>query len=428
MHDEEFQMNAITEQVNSGRKPTPDTMITPDKALQLVLQHARRGPSRTIPVTDACGLQLAEPVTADRDYPPFPRAMMDGFAVHSEDAGGDVAVLGEIPAGRFVDEAFSTGQCFEIMTGAPCPPGTDAVVPKEHVRRRDGRVQLPKRIASGQHIAARGSECRQGEQILRPDTTITPLAVAVMASFGKTSVRVTPKPTVGIISTGAELVPAEEQPQPGEIRDSNGPMLLALVRDAGIEHPKHLHADDRLDAILAALTELADRDVILVTGGVSVGGYDLVPQALDAFGVDVVFHRVKQKPGKPLLFGKTKSQLFFGLPGNPLAGHFCFHRYVRPAMRKASGKNPAREVFEGELVQAARPKSWRTYFAASRAERDGLSNTWKIRVMPGITSADIFGACQANCYAQLPPGQKEIPPGETVGFSWIGDPYGPLDC
>lgn len=414
-------MDQIEERANSSLKPTPNAMVTPDEALQLVLQHACRLPSQTMTLRDACGLRLAEPIAADRDFPPFRRAMMDGYAVHTEDAGGDVAVLGEIPAGRFVDEAFSTGQCFEIMTGAPCPPGTDAVVPKEQVRRNDERILLPKKIASGQHIAAQGSECAKGDQILRPDTTITPLAVAVMASFGKTSVQVTPRPTVGIISTGAELVPAEEQPQAGEIRDSNGPMLLALVEDAGIEHPKHRHADDRLDAILAALTELADRDVILITGGVSVGGYDLVPQALDAFGVDVVFHRVKQKPGKPLLFGKRKLQLFFGLPGNPLAGHFCFHRYVRPAMRKASGKSPAREVFEAELVEAARPKSRRTYFAASHAERDTLSNTWKIRVMPGISSADIFGACQANCYAQLPPGQEEIPAGEIVGFSWIGN-------
>lgn len=397
-------------------------MITPDEALQLVLQHAERLPSRCVPVTDACGLLMAELVTADRDYPPFHRAMMDGYAVRASDAGHNVDVMGEIPAGQSVNVELVRGQCFEIMTGAPCPPGADAVVPKEHVRREADRVELPKKIAPGQHIAAQGSECRRDKLALTPGETISPLAVAVLASFGKSTVQVTPKPAVGIITTGAELVPVDESPNAGEIRDSNGPMLRSLAGEQGIEQPVHLHAADRLEAILSSLGMLSGCDIVLLTGGVSVGTYDLVPQALRESGADIVFHRVRQKPGKPLLFARKGSQLFFGLPGNPLACHFCFHRYVVSAIRKTSGKSPAKEVFQGVLTEAVPPKSGRTYFVAARAERDDRLNSWTIRILPGVSSADIFGACQANCYVQVPPGHEEIPAGERVDFSWIGSP------
>jgi molybdopterin molybdotransferase len=402
--------------------PVPSSVITPDEALQLVLEHVRCLPSRRLPVTDACGLQLAEPIRADRDYPPFVRATMDGYAVRADDAGRNVSVVGEIPAGRFVGAVCSSGQCFEIMTGAPCPRGTDAVVPKEYIRRDGDRVLLPRDVVSGQYVAPRGSECRRGELVLNPGVTITPLAVAVMASFGKSSVQATPKPSVGIITTGTELVPIGEQPKAAEIRDSNGPMLLALARERGIEQLQQRHTSDHLDAILAALTDLAGCDILLLTGGVSVGSYDLVPQALLAFGVDVIFHRVRQKPGKPLLFATKGPQLFFGLPGNPLASHFCFHRYVTPAIRQTSGKSPSGEVLHGELTEPVPPKPVRTCFVAARAERDERARTWKIRAMPGVTSADIFGACQANCYARIPPGHEEIPAGETVEFSWVSGP------
>lgn len=412
----------VTNAASASDTPAPTPMITPDKALGLVLEHARCLPPTQVPVTDSCGLPLAEAVRADRDYPPFDRAMMDGYAVRAVDAGSRVSVIGEIPAGRFFDAECGTGQCFEIMTGAPCPRDTNAVVPKEHVQRDGDRVWLPDGIRPGQHIAARGSECRRDGLVLSPGETITPLAVAVMASVGKSTALVTPKPSVGIITTGAELVPVGDVPQAGEIRDSNGPMLLSLAREQGIEQPTVRHAGDCLDAILAVLRELSGCDIVLLTGGVSVGNYDLVPQALRDLGAEIVFHRVKQKPGKPLLFATKGARLFFGLPGNPLASHFCFHRYVTPVINQTSGRRPIREVFQGELAQPVPPKPVRTYFVPARAERDGLAGGWRIHALPGVTSADIFGACRANCYAQIPPGHEEIPAGETVGFSWISRP------
>lgn len=396
-------------------------MIAPDEALRLVLRFASRLPSRPVPLTDACGLELAEPILADRDYPPFPRAMMDGFAVRVADAGSTVRVVGEIAAGQSAPTDVADGRSLEIMTGAPCPPGTEAVVQKEHVSQERDGIQLPGRIMYGQHIAPQGSECRTGELVLRPGQIVTPLAVAVMASFGMEAVRVTPRPTLAIITTGAELIPPGQKPGPGEIRDSNGPMLVTMARDLGLDRVAHEHAEDTLDSIVAALGKAAANDVILLTGGVSVGSYDLVPQALRVVGAEVVFHKVRQKPGKPLLFSRKNAQLVFGLPGNPLASHLCFHRYVAPAIRQLDGKTAVADPVFGKLASPVQPKGGRTYFVPAHGARADETGDWKIHPLPGVSSADIFASCNANAYIEVPPGHVEIPAGETLSFTWIGN-------
>ena len=395
-------------------------MLAPDEALLLVVETAAPLPSREVPLVDACGLELAESIVADRDYPPFPRAMMDGYAVCTGDAGRSVPVCGEIPAGHAADEALTAGRCFEIMTGAPCPSGTEAVVPKENVRHDGGGVRLPRQLTPGQHVAPQGSECRSGQVLLGLGDTITPLAVAVMASFGLRHVRVTPKPQLGIITTGAELVSPEARLTPGQIRDSNGPMLSVMARDLAVEVPVHLHADDQLDSLLETLEQVSGREIVLLTGGVSVGTYDLVPQALREYGAEIVFHKVRQKPGKPMLFARKGSQLIFGLPGNPLASHFCFHRYVTAAIRKMSGKRPAPEAVPGELAGPVRPKRGRTYFMVADARRAAHDEPWRIHPAPGVSSADVYNSCRGNCYVEVPPGATELDAGEILAFSWIG--------
>ena len=400
---------------------TKATMIAPDEALGLVLKHAPRLPSRTVPLADACGLELAEPVLADRDCPPFPRAMMDGFAVRLTDAGNVVRVVGEIAAGQSASTDVTEGRSLEIMTGAPCPPGTEAVVQKEHVSRNEDDLALPDRIMRGQHIAPQGSECRAGDLVLRPGQTVTPLAVAVMATFGMEAVRVTPRPTLAIITTGAELIPVGQDLGPSQIRDSNGPMFVALARDLRLNRVVHEHAEDSLDSIVAALEKAVANDILLLTGGVSVGNYDLVPQALKVFGAEIVFHKVRQKPGKPLLFACKNAQLIFGLPGNPLASHLCFHRYVVPAIRQLDGKTAVADPVLGKLASPVQPKRGRTYFVAAHGMRDDETGDWKIHPLPGVSSADIFTSCSANAYVEVPPGQVEIPAGEALGFTWIGN-------
>ena len=243
-----------------------------------------------------------------------------------------------------------------------------------------------------------------------------------MASCGRDSVRVFPRPRVAVITTGTELIPPGQTLAPAQIRDSNGPMLVVMARDMGLEPPEHRHADDRLESLLDALDQSSSADIILLTGGVSVGNYDLVPKALEEFGATTIFHKVRQKPGKPFLLARKDEQLFFGLPGNPLASHFCFHRYVAAAIRRMEGKPSDLRAQEGELAEPVNRKRVRTYFVAARAEHaDQAAGGWRVRPLPGVSSADIFASCPANCYAQIPPGDDAARAADVISFTWIGN-------
>jgi molybdopterin molybdotransferase len=398
-------------------------MVGPDEALAMVLRAARPLPARSVPLAEACGLRLAEPVAADRDYPPFPRAMMDGYAVRCCDAGKPVRVAGEVAAGQATPAAVTEGCCLEIMTGAPCPALTEAVVPKEEVQRQGAIALLPPQIPPGQHIAPQGSECRSGQVLLEPGAAITPLAVAALASIGRSAALVTARPSLAVITTGGELVPADQAPGEAQIRDSNGPMLAALAGTLRLDRPRLLHAVDRVDSILAALRQAGDRDIILLSGGVSTGTYDLVPSALGDFGAELVFHKVRQKPGKPLLLARRGPQLLFGLPGNPLACHFCFHRYVAAAARQMAGASAEVRPLEGRMAAAIRGAPARTFFATARALPELTSPTgWRIEPMTGVSSADVFTTCRANCYVEVPPGAAGLGAGQVARFAWIAPP------
>jgi molybdopterin molybdotransferase len=395
-------------------------MIDPDEALQLVLENVKPGEASWVPLDEACGLRLAQGVRADRDYPPFARAMMDGYAVRSEDAGLAVEIGAQVAAGQEAAVHVTAGCCVEIMTGAPCPPGTEAVIPKEQARRDGARVLLPEAIAAGDGIAAQGSECRAGSVVASPGERITPLVVAVLATVGVRTVCVLPRPSLAVITTGPELVPLDRQPSPVQIRDSNGPMLVAMARGMGLHSPLHLHADDAVGTIVRALERASDRAIVVLTGGVSEGAYDLVPKALETFGAELIFHKVRQKPGKPLLFARKKSQLFFGLPGNPLAAHLGFHRYVAAAVRRMTGEAPAPEPSRGRLAAPVRADGERTCFLLARARRDPADSTgWQVHPLNSATSADLFSPSGANGYLRVPPGESGLEAGAVVPFVWM---------
>jgi molybdopterin molybdotransferase len=395
-------------------------MIGPDEALQLVLASARPGPPSHVPLDEACGLRLAEAVRADRDYPPFARAMMDGYAVRCEDAGCEVQAVGQVAAGQEASVHVRVGHCVEIMTGAVCPPGAEAVVPIELTHRQRGRVLLPETIAAGEGIAAQGSECRSGSVVASAGERITPLVAAVLATVGAPRVLVLPRPSLAVITTGPELVPLDRQPGPAQIRDSNGPMLVALARGIGLPAPLHLHADDTVEAIVRALGRAEDRTIVVLTGGVSEGQYDLVPKSLERFAAERVFHKVRQKPGKPLLLARKGGQLFFALPGNPLAAHLGFHRYVAAAVRQMMGDPPAPEPTPGTLTAGVRADRQRTRFVLARARRDPADTAgWRVDPLGGATSADLFTPSRANCYVKVPPGERGLEAGESVPFVWI---------
>jgi len=401
---------------------SPRTMISPDEALRIVALYATPLSSRPVPIAEAVGRTVAEAVVADRDQPPFPRAMMDGYAVRVASAGREVAVIGEAPAGRAVEAAVTEVGCLEIMTGAPCPPGTEAVVMEERVRRTGDRVLLPDRIDLGENVAPPGSDCRAGDGVLAAGEEITTMAVAALASFGRSTVKVVPRPRLAVIVSGAELVGAGRVPRQAQIHDSNGPMLASMALAIGLEPPPCLPAADDLESLSRCIEEVADRDIVVLSGGASGGRYDLVRRALECHGAEVIFHRVMQKPGKPLLFARKGHRLFFGLPGNPLACHLCFQRYVEAAVRGMEGIDPLPVLETGRLEESIRPKGGRTHFVPAIALLTGEGpGGWTVRPLPGASSADIFSPARANCYLAVPPGSAEIAAGELIGFLWLAE-------
>jgi molybdopterin molybdotransferase len=226
-------------------------------------------------------------------------------------------------------------------------------------------------------------------------------------------------PRVAIITTGGELIALSAVPQTGQIRDSNGPMLAAMVQALGLPAPATTHVADDLGQIGAALRAAAAADVILLAGGVSAGKYDLVPRAVADYGARLVFHKVRQKPGKPLLFAVRGHQLIFGLSGNPLGCHLGMHRYVGPALRRLRGEGQPLPTDSGALAGALAPKGSRTHFVLGRATRPDPYGPWRLEPLPTVSSADIFGPWQANCYIEAPPGREPLATGTLLRFSWI---------
>jgi molybdopterin molybdotransferase len=283
---------------------------------------------------------------------------------------------------------------------------------------RDGVwVTLPDALSGGMHIAPAGCECSRGRVVARAGSPITPLVVANLAALGHTNVLVAPRPRCCVLTTGPEIVAADEPLHAGHIRDSNGPMLQALLHEQGVDRVRRLHADDKPEALHRALDQAADDDLVLITGGVSAGRYDLVPRVLAERGVSLVFHKVRQRPGKPLLFGRLGHALYFGLPGNPLASHLGFHRYVAPAIARMSGMPALPRVETGRLMKPLRADAARTVFQLCRVVR--ADDGWQVQPLTGKGSADIFTACPANALVRVEPGQEGIARNSEVVFTWL---------
>jgi molybdopterin molybdotransferase len=394
-------------------------MIDPDKALELVMEGTNKLDRGSLPLDQSFGKVLAEPIHADRDYPPFNRAMMDGFAVKLCDAGRAVQVIGTVAAGQDSNFEVYEGSAVEIMTGASCPGGTEAVVKYEICQRQGTRVHLPPDLSSRANIAARGSECRQDTLIMGPDQEITELGIGVLATFGHAKVTVYPKPSMAIIVTGNELTELAGSTASKKVRDSNGPMLQAMARDLGLEDIRMLTAGDSTTELLEALRETSGEDLVVLTGGVSAGKFDLVPETLEAFGVDLIFHKVTQKPGKPLLYGHKDHRPFFGLPGNPLACHLCFHRYIAPAIMTMSGTSVEPITGRGILSNAVSAKGNRTLFQLVRISyRDDSPRRPIVTPLVGKGSADLFASVNANAYIRVSPYDAALEAGDEVEFEY----------
>jgi molybdopterin molybdotransferase len=402
-------------------------MISVTEARAVIVKRLRPLSSETLALTPAVlGRVLAEDVASDLDLPPFDKAMMDGYAVRSgdlRDGKGMLAVVEEITAGRTPRQALGQGQAARIMTGAPVPAGADAVVMIEYTKALDGdRVAIEdKPPKAGQNIMPLGKEMRSGEVVLSAGAVLGPAAFGLLATVGRTEARVVPAPRVAIIATGDELVEAGTKLQSGQIRNSNGPMLVAMVCQAGCRAEYLGIARDDAERLGKLVDDGLQADVLVLSGGVSAGALDLVPGILEQAGVTPHFHRVAMKPGKPVFFGTgPRGTAVFGLPGNPVSSLVCFELFVRPALRRLGGRTEALPpAIRAKLAEDFRHRSDRpTYHPAVLEESaDGRG----VQPVAWLGSPDLKALARANALVVFPPGERMLAAGEVFDVIPLAD-------
>ncbi len=298
---------------------------------------ARQLETETLPLPEAAGRVLAEFITADRDYPPAPRSVRDGFAVRAADLPGTLDLIGEVRAGGVFDGRVGPGQCVEIMTGATIPAGADAVVMVEHVRRDGATITVEKQPKPAEFVNPRGSEARRGMALLPAGFRLGFAQIALLATVGKSSVKVYRKPRVAILPTGDEIIPVESTPAPNQVRNSNAASVAVQVARAGGVPTILPVAKDDLEDTRRLIAEGLTYDLLLLSGGVSAGKYDFVEPVLAGFGAEFFFDRVLIQPGQPLVFGRAQGKFFFGLPGNPGSTMVTFEVFGRAAVELLAG-------------------------------------------------------------------------------------------
>ena len=321
-------------------------MRTPQEAIADILRvTSPLEEQETVPIVESPGRVLARDVHSDLDPPPFEKSAMDGYAVRAADLGedgGSLRAVGESKAGGPFEGTVGAGECVAIYTGAELPADCDSVIMVERTRVDGDTVHFEVGSRSGQHVCHRGEDLREGELVLKRGLRLTPAHISPLAAVGCDPVPVIRKPRVAVVSTGDELVPPSQKPGPGEIREGNTLHLTALTRRAGAEARNLGVVADDLEALKAAFASATEEcDALVITGGVSMGKYDLVGVALEAIGVEPVFHKIAIKPGKPLWFGKKGNALVFGLPGNPVSSVVGHEVFVRPALAKLEGEDEA---------------------------------------------------------------------------------------
>ncbi len=395
-----------------------------EQACGTVLGYCRRiatPGTEAVPLLAAGGRVLAEPVRADRDFPPFPRATRDGYAVRAADLSSLPAtlnVIGQIKAGAAFSRKVESGQAVEIMTGAALPQGADAVVMVEYTVQDRDQVKVERAVAVGENVVAAGAEAHAGQELLPAGQQIRAAQIAMAAAVGKEKLTVYGKPRVAILPTGDELVDVSEVPGPQQIRNSNSYSLAAQVAECGGEPLRFPIAPDeerKLTTLIHATTEQAD--LLLLSGGVSMGKFDLVEQALARLGATFFFTGAQIQPGKPVVFGEIPSAgrkvPLFGLPGNPVSVMVTFDLFVRPVLQALCGAMPTRlPALRARLAGDFTTKTGLTRFLP--ALLTGGVYDPQVEVIPWQGSGDLLASARANCYLVVPPDRELLQAGEMV--------------
>jgi molybdopterin molybdotransferase len=414
----------------------------PNQSLVLCFEDARRvvedhasppsPPAReTADLLHAAGRILAEPVTADRDIPPFSRSTRDGYAVRAADLAqlpAMLKIIGEIKAGLLPGCAslrLNPGEAVSIMTGAPVPPSADAVVMIEYTSLQDGCVEITKTVGPGENIVARGAEAKSGSLLLNPGTRLNEAAIALAASVGKSRLEVFVRPRVAVLTTGDEIVEIDAEVGPTQIRNSNSYSLAAQIQEAGGEPVVLPIAPDEPRRLRQLIEQGLQADLLLMTGGVSMGRYDLVEQVLTEMKAEFFFTGAKIQPGRPVVFGRvpcgaangalteTSHKYFFGLPGNPVSTMVTFELFARPVLEGLAGMSPRPLSFlHARLKSEIRVKPGLKRFLP--AILSGQYENSQAELVSWQGSGDIASIVRSNCLIVIPPDREHIPAGEWV--------------
>ena len=385
-------------------------MITVDEAKALISQNINILTTITKSIAEASGHTLANDLYAGLDIPAFQQSSMDGYALRYADNSKPLKVSGEMAAGTPVPLALKEAECARIFTGAPLPNDADTVVMQEKVTVVDGTMTVhDQNLHKGSNVRDKGAEIRKGALAMKKRSYLSPAAIGFLAGIGIDEVEVTRLPIVSIIVTGKELCKPGTAIGFGQVYESNSYSLSAALRNQGIQNTKIFDADDDLKILTNVLeAALGESDVVLLTGGVSVGDYDFVIEASKNCGVKQIFHKVKQKPGKPLYFGKHGDKLVFGLPGNPSSVLSCYYNYVLPAIEQLSGKPTLNKQMKATLTQAYTKPAGLTHFLKGKYE-GGL-----VTPLSAQESFRLSSFAEANCLIRLNESQEHFEAGETI--------------
>lgn len=408
------------------RKP-----IQVKEAVQLVVEHTHLMACETVQLADAYGRILREPIVARHDVPPFNRSPYDGFAIRAEDSMGasgesrmSFQVIEEIGAGHVASRGIEKGEAVRIMTGAPIPENADAVVMLEQTTENANGFTLRKPFETGENISFQGEDARAGEVLIEEGAVIHPGTIALLATFGYAEVKVAKKPVVGILATGTELLEVDEPLAPGKIRNSNGPMIAAQLERMGISYKSYGMLCDDLEACLNTVeTALAETDILITTGGVSVGDYDYLPAIYERLGAKVLFNKVAMRPGSVTTVAVLGEQLLFGLSGNPSACFTGFELFTRPALLKMMG---AHKLYMPQIAATLgedflKPNPFTRFIRAVWEMTEGGI----VATPAGFNkSSAVSSIARGNCIIVLPSGTRGFQAGMPVDILLLGSEEG----
>lgn len=387
-----------------------------ETVIRIVGARAAKPAAETVPLAESLGRVLAEDAHADRDYPPFHRSTRDGFAVRAGDLAPVPATLkrlGEVRAGDSFAGTVGSGECVQIMTGAPLPEGADAVVMIEYTELKGEQVLVKRGVAAGANVVPRGSEARQGSKLLEAGARLGYAEISLLGQVGKNRVRVYRRPRVAVLSTGDEVVPVDAAPSPVQIRNSNVYSMAAQVRLAGGEPVLLGNARDEVGELERLIRRGLEEDLLVLAGGVSAGKFDLVGVVLRKLGAEFHFDAVAIRPGRPATFATVGEKLVFGLPGNPVSTMVTFELLVAPAVALLGGAPAAPlRFYKARLAEPLKQTTELTLFLPARMEGQGADTV--VRPLAWQGSGDVVALARGNCFLVVPHDVKELPAGAWV--------------